>query len=399
MQALAKIHEHNPLPAICGRICTAPCETAGVRDQENAFLSIRALERYAADFGKPRFAIKKTVARTGKKVAIIGSGPAGLSAAADLAQGGYRVTVFEALDHPGGILHYGIPAFRLPPKILDEAIQEIKLLGVEIKTSCYAGKTFALTDLFIQGFEAILLATGAGIPQLQDIDGANLGGVYYGEELLMRVNLAGRVGPVSRDRQSSLFFQDNNFQLGNRVVVLGSSFMALDCARAAVRLDKQVTWVSPQPSDDKKNLPEEIAYAEKEGVCIEALARPLAIMGNDQHCVRAIQCVRLDYADEHAQGEWELIPVPDSGFTIEADSVIIAMGQEPNSLIRRDTPQLKINKNGTIWINPGNSMTSLAGVFACGSVVIHASPLVEAIALGKKAAIDIEKYFNNSRAH
>lgn len=382
-QALAKIREHNPLPAICGRICTAPCAISGVRDEQDSPLGIRALERYASDFGKPKFAVRRAVVRTGKKVAVIGAGPAGLSAAAGLAQKGYRVTVFEAFDRPGGVLRYGIPAFRLPPKILEDEIQEIKLLGVEIKTNCYAGKTMNLTDLSTQGFEAILLALGAGVPRLQDLSGANLGGVYYGEEFLLRVNLA----PRQRFSPANL-----NFPLGAKIVVVGSEYMAMDCARAAARLGKQVTWVSPQASDDKKILHEESVYAQQEGVHIEALAQPLEIVGNERHFVRAVKCVRLDYADTLATGQWELIPVPDSEFVVEADSVIIAMGHEPNSLIRRDVPQLKVNDDGTIWINQDDSMTSMRGVFACGNVVTEAGPVVEAMASGKKAADDIDNY-------
>lgn len=386
--ALTKIREQNPLPAICGRVCTAPCEISSARDQQDVPPGIRALERYAADFGKPKFAVRRSPARTGRKAAVIGSGPAGLTAAAELAHKGCRVTVFEAFDQPGGILRYGIPAFRLPPKILYDEIQEIKSLGVEIKTNCYAGKNINFSDLSTQGFEAILLATGAGVPQLQDLPGANLGGVYYGEEFLLRVNLAQR-------HRASSGNKDSDFHLGARVVVLGAGYMAIDCARAAVRWGKQATLVSPQALEDKKVIHEESAYAGQEGVHIESLARPLEIVGNDNHFARAVQCVRLDYADARATGHWELIPVPDSEFVLETDSVIIAMGHEPNSLIRRDVPQLKVNDDGTVWINQDDSMTSIRGVFACGNVVTKAGPVVEAMASGKKAAADIDKYLNN----
>lgn len=384
-EALAKIREQNPLSGTCGRLCTAPCETSCVSNEQDAPLGIRALERYATDFGKPKFAMRKPQVRAGKKIAVIGSGPAGLTAAGILAQKGYRVTIFEAFEEPGGMLRSSVPSFRLPLKILNEEIKEIQLLGVEIKTNCYAGKTITFSDLTTQGFEAILLATGAGVPQLLDLPGANFGGVYYAEEFLMRVNL-------SQARESGKT-RDNDFRLGAKVVVLGAGYMALDCARAAVRLGKQVTWVSTQSPEDKKVIREESVYAEEEGIQIESLARPLAILNNERYFVRAIKCVRLDYADVNTRGQWELIPVPDSEFTLEADSLIIAMGQEPNSLIRRDVQQLKVNDDGTIWVNPDDSMTSMHGVFACGNVVTKSTPMIEAMASGKAAAENIDWYF------
>ncbi len=386
VEALAKVREQNPLPSVCGRVCTAPCEISGLRNGQDDPPAIRALERFAADFGKPKFAPRKTRARAGKKAAVIGSGPAGLSAAAALARKDYRVTVFEAFDQPGGVLRYGIPSFRLPVKVLDEDIQEIMSLGVEIKTNCYAGKTINLTDLTTQGFEAILLATGAGVPRLRDLPGANLGGVYYGEEFLLRLN------HIRRQRE-----KDGDFRLGERVIVLGSEYMALDCARAALRLDKQVTWVSPEALEDKKVIPEESAYAAQEGVHIETLVKPLEIVGNERHFVRAVKCLRLDYADTRATGHWELTPVPNSDFVLEADSVIIAMGHTPNSLIRRDVPQLKVNDDGTIWVDANDSATSMRGVFACGNVVTNATAVVEAMASGKKAAGHIDAYLKTNK--
>lgn len=410
--ALDKIREANCFPLICGRICPAPCE--GSRDlghQEETFEGIRSLERYAADFGGLPFAArgrKAPVAREGKRVAIIGSGAAGLTAAAHLAGKGYGVTVFESSDRPGGVLRYGIPAFRLPRKVLDDEISGIVTAGVEIKTHCYIGRTIPFEDLWGhglpagqaglplprgtaaesgQGFSAVLLATGGGIPQLADIPGAHLGGVYYAEEFLMRVNLEG--GNFSRRQRPC-------FPLGNRIAVIGSGNTALDCARLAVRLvlapggaSREVTILPLRPLSDQRAFQQECAYGREEGVCVESPVKPVEILGDGRHFVSGVKCVRLDYADLHAQGRWELTPVPDSEFVLEADTVIMAMGHGPNTLFGRG--DMRLNDGGGLWIDEGNSMTSREGVFACGNVIKGGS-VVEAMASGKKAAGDIDQY-------
>ncbi|OGX37074.1 MAG: hypothetical protein A3D87_05955 [Omnitrophica WOR_2 bacterium RIFCSPHIGHO2_02_FULL_50_17] len=400
--ALSKIKEANCFPSICGRICPAPCEGPGQFDQEDVrrvelpprrwCKGIRVLERYAADFGNPRFAVKErkpSVARAGKRVAIVGSGAAGLTAAAQLAEKGYRVAVFESMDRPGGALRYGIPAFRLPRKILDDAVRGLKTSGVEFKTNCYVGRTILLEDLSRQGFEAILLATGGGIPKLSDIPGADLGGVYYAEEFLMRVNLA---------RESALLRKELNFPLGAKVAVIGSGNVALDCARLAVRLgpapggaSRKVTVLSPRSWDDKRAFQQECAYGQEEGVSWESPVKPLELIADVHHFVSGVRCVRLDYADVETQGRWELMPVPDSEFVFEADTVIMAVGHGPNVLMNRDCPGLRLNADGGLWAGEENSMTSLEGVFACGNVIKGGS-VVEAMASGQKAAEDIDRY-------
>ncbi len=347
------------------------------------------------------------MARVGKRVAIVGSGAAGLTAAAQLAEKGYRVTVFDSMDRPGGALRYGIPAFRLPRKILDDEIRGLKTSGVEFKTNCYVGRTIPLEDLLKsglpapykaspstgsdgrQGFEAVLLATGGGIPKLSDIPGADLGGVYYAEEFLMRVNLEG--GSFIERRQHS-------FPLGAKVAVIGSGNVALDCARLAVRLGpvpggagRKVTVLSPRSWDDKRAFQQECAYGQEEGVSWESPVKPLELIADDHHFVSGVRCVRLDYADVETQGRWELMPVPDSEFVLDADTVIMAVGHGPNVLMNRDCPGLRLNADGGLWAGEENSMTSLESVFACGNVIKGGS-VVEAMASGQKAAEDIDRY-------
>jgi glutamate synthase (NADPH/NADH) small chain len=325
-----------------------------------------------------------------------------LTAAAQLAGKGYRVTVFESSDEPGGALRYGIPAFRLPRKVLDDEISELRTAGVEIKTNCYVGRTIPLEDLLglgppaggraclpdgRQGFGAILLATGGGIPQLSNIPGMNLGGVYYAEEFLMRINLEG---------ENFIHRQRHSFPLGAKIAVIGCGNTALDCARLAVRLgpapggaSREVTLLPPQPLNDKRAFQQECSYGREEGISFESPVKPLEILGDERLFVSGVKCARLDYADLHAEGRWELTPVPDSEYVLDADTVIMAMGHGPNTLFSRG--DLRLNDGGGLWINEESGMTSREGVFACGNV-IKGGCVVEAMASGKKAAGDIDRY-------
>jgi len=233
--AYAKIREANSFPGICGRICPAPCEKACILNEEGALpIEIRALERYAADYGRTKAAKRGQAFLGGRKIAVVGAGPAGLTAAAELAQKGYQVTVFEAFDKPGGILRYGIPEFRIPNKVLDTEINDLKSAGVKVEVNFLVGHTATLEDLLQQDFAAVLLATGAGIPKFRDLPGANLGGVYYGEEFLMRTNLT-KANIFSRYIPS--------FVIGEKIAVIGSGNTALDCARAAARFGREVKLI------------------------------------------------------------------------------------------------------------------------------------------------------------
>lgn len=382
--AQAQIKEESWLPAVCGRICSAPCEVACVLNEEEAPIAIRALERFASDYGRTHLSKQKKSPTGDKRIAIVGAGPAGLTAAAQLAKKGYPVTILESQDKPGGVLRYGIPEFRLPKKILDHEIEEICRLGVEIKTNFFIGQILSLQDFFTQGFSSILLATGAGRPKFMDLPGSHLGGVYYGEEFLMRVNGRGTIGrgPAA-------------FPIGEKVVVIGSGNTALDCARLGVRLGRNVTLMFRRTEEEMRVRREEREYGKEEGVRFEPLLKPFEILGNTRNFVSGLKCVRMDYADSEGKGSWELIPVPDSEFVLETDTVIIAIGHEPNALqaLRGDI-SLKLKEDGSIWIDEQTGMTSHQGIFACGNAAANAGPVVEAMASGKNVAEKIDQYLS-----
>ena len=381
--AYKKIKEANCLPRICGRICSAPCEKVCI---ETSRINIRALERFAADHSNSGFFKKSPQKQRGDKIAVIGAGPSGLAAANFLAQKKYQVTVFEAFDKAGGVLRYGVPEFRIPKKSLDYDIDEIKSLGIEMKYNCFVGKTITLEEILGDGFSAVLLATGAGIPKFIDLPGANLAGVYYGEEFLMRVNLT---------RKNFFSRTSPPFYLGRHVAVIGSGNTALDCARAAVRFGRKVTLLFRRTEEEMRVKEMERIFAREEGIQFEPLVRPVEILPDENNFVGKLKCVQMDYADMSMNGEWELTEVPDSGFELDVDTVIIAVGHKPNSVLCRSIAGLKLNSDGTIQLDQHTGMTSVPGLFAAGNVVTNAGPLIQSMALGKQAADDIDHYLNS----
>lgn len=368
------------MPSICGRICSAPCEAICVLNDEMAPIGIRALERYVCDHGRTK--LPKARENKGKKIAIIGSGPAGLMASTTLAKKGFQVTIFESLDRPGGVLRYGIPEFRIPKRVLDQEIEDIKALGVKFETNVFIGQTLTFEELKQQGFAAVLLAMGAGVPKFMDLKGANLGGVYYGEEFLMRINL---IKPV-------LFGKNNaDFILGDRVAVIGSGNTALDCARAARRFSKEVKLIFRRTEEEMRVKAQEREFARSEGIIFEPLIKPVEIIADQNNFVGGIKCIRMDYADTNGNNEWELIPVPGSEFIMDVDTVVLAIGHRPNSILSQFNNELIVNRDGTIKVDE-HLMTSIDGVFACGNVLTNAGPIVEAMASGKEGAASIESY-------
>lgn len=378
--ALQKIKEKNCLPALCGRVCPAPCETN--LGGESAAVGIRALERFAADRGERKSPPKNSYVVKKQKVAVVGSGPAGLTMAHELVSAGYPVTIFEALPLAGGILRYGIPEFRLPKKILDAEIANIQSRGATIKTNIFVGQTITIHELLESGFSAVYLALGTGVPKFLGIPGEGLRHLYSAAEYLMRFNSL----PVSS------WMKSVPIALGRRVVVIGDSDEALDCARIGLRLGKETKLIYERSQDEMRASRQEVHYAKEEGLRLEVFARPMEILADGKKGVGGVKCIRMDFADTGSSDGWRLIPVQDSEFVVEAETVVVAAGYKPNVLISRFTPGLKINEDQTIWRYPDSFMTSLAGVFAGGGVQSGEAAFVTAMAASKKAALEIESF-------
>jgi len=391
-EALAKVKEKNNLPAICGRVCPQEdqCEAVCILNKKKMPINIGALERFAADYdlvrsqelgvGSEKLQTPNSKLQT--KVAVVGSGPAGLTCAADLAKMGYEVTLFESLHLAGGVLMYGIPEFRLPKKILQDEVEYIKSLGVDIKADILIGNTYSIEDLFKEGFKAVFAATGAGLPQFLGIPGENLGRVYSANEFLTRVNLMkaykfpGHATPVNT---------------GKKVAVIGGGNVAFDCARVALRLGKEVTVVYRRTENEMPARREEIENAKDEGVLFKVLTQPVRIIDDGKGFVGGLECIAMKLGEPDESGRRRPLPVKDSNFVLDADTVIVAIGQNPNPLLPKVTPGLKTNKDGTIWVDK-NFMTSLPGVFAAGDIITGADTVISAMGAGKKSAIAIDNY-------
>lgn len=382
-EALEKIKEKNILPAVCGRVCPQEnqCEAACLLNKQKVPINIGALERFASDFKSSQLPAINSRLR-GQRAAVVGSGPAGLSCAADLARAGSKVTIFESLHLPGGVLIYGIPEFRLPKKILQREIEQIKRLGVEIKTNVLIGRTLTIKDLFEQGFQAVFIASGAGLPQFLNIPGENLSRVYSANEFLTRVNLM----------KAYLFPKYSTpLNLGDKVIVVGGGNVALDCSRVALRLGKQVTLVYRRGESEMPGRREEIKNAKEEGVNFEFLTQPVKILGDEKGFVTGLECIKMELAEPDSSGRSRPIPIKGSNFILEADTLIVAVGQSPNPLLPKSTPDLKTNPDATIWVDK-NFMTSIKGVFAGGDIITGADTVIQAMGAGKKAARQMIKY-------
>jgi glutamate synthase (NADPH) small chain len=387
-EALEKIKERNNLPAVCGRVCPQEdqCEAACVLNKKKVPINIGALERYAADVeGATKTQGHKDTSKA--KVAVVGSGPAGLTCAADLAKMGYQVTLFESLHIPGGVLVYGIPEFRLPKDIVKNEVEYIKGLGVDIMTNVLVGNTLTLDDLFGQGFKAVFLAVGAGLPQFMGIPGENLNGVYSANEFLTRVNL-----------MKAYKFPEyaTPIHIGEKVAVIGGGNVALDCARSALRLKKQVTLVYRRTVKEMPGRAEEVENAQEEGVNFLFLTQPVQILGHEKGFVKGLECIKMELGEPDESGRRRPVPVKDSHFVLEAHTVIVAIGQMPNPLLPKVTAGLKVNQDGTIAVDK-NFATSIAGVFAGGDIITGADTVISAMGAGKKAARSIDNYIKNGK--
>lgn len=389
-EALLKIKEKNNLPAVCGRVCPQEdqCEAVCVLNKKKMPINIGALERFAADQGlSPDFLkpVGKDTIKSGIKVAVVGSGPAGLTCAADLSKLGYSVVLFESLHIAGGVLSYGIPEFRLPKKIVENEVDYIKSLGVQINTDTLIGNTYTISDLFQEGFQAVFIGTGAGLPQFLGIPGENLGRVYSANEFLTRINL-----------MKAYKFPEYTtpVNIGKKVAVIGGGNVAMDSARASLRLGKKVYLVYRRTEKEMPARIEEIQNARAEGVIFKLLTQPIKIIGDEKGLVKGLECIKMKLGEPDASGRRRPMPVKDSNFILDADTVIIAIGQNPNPLLAKVTPDLKTNPDGTIHIG-ANFMTSMPGVFAGGDIVSGADTVISAMAAGKKAALAIDHYIRS----
>lgn len=385
--AAVKIKEKNSLPAICGRVCPqeSQCEKECILSRKGEPVAIGALERFVAD--RQASEVPGDACPAQKlpfKAAIIGAGPAGLTAAADLALRGFEVTVFESLHAAGGVLQYGIPQFRLPKDIVAREVEYIKQLGVKIETSVLVGQTVTVEELQAQGYDTIFIGTGAGLPYFLNIPGENLNGVYSANEFLTRVNLM---------KAYRFPEYDTPVRVGERVAVVGAGNVAMDAARTSLRLGaKEVYIVYRRSADEMPARHEEIENAEEEGIIFKLLTNPIRIIGNDQGEVAALECIQMELGEPDASGRRRPVAVKNSEFQFPVENVIVAIGQGPNPVLLKNTAGLALNKWGYIEANPETLETSISGVFAGGDITTGAATVIAAMGAGKKAAKQMVEY-------
>lgn len=380
------ISQSSALPAVCGRVCPqeTQCESACVRGIKGESVAIGRLERFVADYYRENYEEKIEIpASNGRKVAVVGAGPSGLSAAGDLRKSGYDVTVFEALHTAGGVLVYGIPEFRLPKDIVKDEIAKLTLMGVKIETNVIIGKTITIDELFEDGFEAVYVAGGAGLPRFMNIKGETLCGVYSANEYLTRVNLMKAYLPDSK----------TPIKKSSRVAVVGGGNVAMDAARSAMRLGADEVYIVYRRGMEE--LParlEEIEHAEEEGVIFRTLTNPVEILGDENGNVTGIKCIKMALGEPDESGRRRPVEVEGSEFVIELDTVIMSIGTSPNPLIHKTTPGLETNRHGCIVTDGEDGKTSREGVFAGGDAVTGAATVILAMGAGKKAAAAIDEY-------
>ncbi|MGI5992889.1 MAG: NADPH-dependent glutamate synthase [Methanosarcina sp.] len=383
--AIERIKGTNALPAICGRVCPqeTQCEALCVLGKKGQPVAIGRLERFCADYERQTgVKVPEVPEPTGKKVAVVGSGPAGLTAAADLAKLGHKVTIFESLHKAGGVLSYGIPEFRLPKEIVRQEVEYIKQLGVELKPNYIIGRIKTLDELCDE-FDAVFLGTGAGLPSFMGIPGENFNGVYSANEFLTRVNLMKAYDPE----------YDTKVRVGKHVVVVGGGNVAMDAARSALRLGAdEVSIVYRRGEDEMPARREEIEHAKEEGINFRLLTNPVRILGDEKFNVTAVECIKMELGEPDKSGRRSPVPVEGSEFTIPADVVVIAIGTSPNPIIFKGSEGLDQNRRGTVVADEETGATSKCGVFAGGDVVTGAATVISAMGAGKKAAKAIDEY-------
>ncbi len=381
--ALQKIKNENPFPAICGRVCTAPCEPACVFEDDASAIGIRALERYAADNGvKPAGKNKITPQFDGKKVAIVGSGPSAMMMASLLLKEKVKVVMFEAAAQPGGVLRYGIPEFRLPKNILDEQFDELISAGLDLHTNVFVGRTKPIQELIAQ-FDAVVLAVGAGLPDFANLPGENLTGVYYSSEFLMRLQNISKENPKS----------NNHLFRGSHTIVIGQGYSALDSARMAIRFGQQVDLIFEGLEEELGVSQNDLKDAIEEGLKIHTPLQIIKINEISNSLIESVECRRLEIVEE--DGALNLTATSNPSEIFKAQTVVLAHGQKSNIFLSKVVQQLKVTEQGNFWVDEKNFKTSLDKVFAVGSVLNESQSIVESLASGKAAAQSVVKFLTS----
>ena len=388
-EAASVIAEDSSLPAVCGRVCPqeTQCEGSCILGVKSEPVAIGKLERFVADWSRENGGVKPVVApANGHKVAVIGSGPAGLACASDLAKLGYDVTVFEALHRPGGVLEYGIPEFRLPKdKVVAAEIESVKALGVNIETNVIAGRTVTIDSLLDnEGFAAVFVGSGAGLPRFMNIPGEHYNGVFSANEFLTRNNL------MKAYRSD----YDTPIHAGKKVVVVGGGNVAMDAARTALRLGAETTIVYRRTEKELPARAEEVHHAKEEGINFAMLTNPVEVLGDENGWVRAVKCIRMELGEPDESGRRSPVEVPGSDFEIETDTVIMSLGTSPHPIIAKTTAGLETNRRGCI-VADENGATTRPGVFAGGDAVTGAATVILAMGAGRKAAAAIDAYIKS----
>jgi len=391
-EAIATIKESNSLPAVCGRVCPQESQCQGVCTLGKRFepVEIGKLERFCADWEAEHVSpTSKTMDLTsGYRVAVIGAGPAGLTAAGDLRKLGYDVTIFELFHVAGGVLMYGIPEFRLPKDIVQREISALGAMGVKIEVNKVVGQIYTVDDLLEKGYDAVFIGTGAGLPRFLGVPGENLNGVYSANEFLTRTNLM----------RAFLFPEyDTPIKIGKRVITVGGGNVAMDSARTALRLGAEESIIVYRRSEQE--LParaEEVEHAKEEGINFQLLTNPVRFIEKDG-AIAGAECIRMELGEPDESGRRRPIPIPSSEFTIEADTIVIAVGNGPHPLVPRTTPGLELTRRGNIVADPETGQTSKEGVFAGGDIVTGAATVIQAMGAGKRAAAAIDRYLRQKK--
>ena len=380
------ISDTNALPGVSGRVCPqeSQCEKYCVRGIKGEPVAIGRLERFVADWYRENVNEMPTKPESnGIKVAVVGSGPASLTCASDLAKHGYQVSMFEAFHTAGGVLVYGIPEFRLPKAIVANEVEKLTAMGVDLETDMVVGKTYTIDEMFEDGYEAVFVGSGAGLPMFMGIEGETLAGVYSANEYLTRINLM----------KAYLNSYDTPIKKIKKAAIVGGGNVAMDAARCAMRMGAEHVYVVYRRSEaEMPARVEEIHHAKEEGIEFLFLNNPTKILGDDKGCVRAMECIKMELGEPDASGRRRPVEIPGSEFELEVDAVIMSLGTSPNPLIRSTTPGLDANKKGCLVADEETMATTREGVYAGGDAVTGAATVILAMGAGKKAAEAMDKY-------